>query len=314
MTLMVSALMEKPQLYQEGNDQMTAEGLKIGVNAPLFLDKIKEIGIYETLRKVKEIGFNVIELSQVTMTPENVAELCRACKDFKIEVASMTAAIEPMVAPEIEHIDNLTEDFDKIIEDCKILSCYELRIVLSPLDCLFEKGKLLEYVKKCDDMARKLKARGIGYSYHHHHWELHRLDPKTRETCLDVMINNSTDLGFELDTYWLWAGCVDPLKMIPRLKGRINVFHLKDYRVGKMNAEDFYSGDSERLRQAHNRIPEFAEIGEGALDMRAIIECAWENGTKYAFIEQDLHYGRDSFECIRISHDNLVKMGFGHCL
>lgn len=290
------------------------KGLKIGVNAPLFLDKINEIGIYETLRKIREIGFHVIELSQVTMTPENVSEIRRACRDFGIEVASMTAAIEHMEAPGIAHIDNLTDDFEKIMGDCEALGCRELRIVLSPLDCLYEKEKLLSYVKKCDDMAAKLKTYGIGYYYHHHHWEFYRLDQENRKTCMDIMIENSKDLGFELDTYWLWCACVDPMKIIPRLKGRIKIFHLKDYRVGKMNTEDFYSGDPDVLRQAINRIPEFAEVGEGALDMKAIIDCAVENGTEYAFIEQDLHYGRDSFECIKISYDNLVRMGFGECL
>ena len=34
-------------------------------------------------------------------------------------------------------------------------------------------------------------------------------------------------------------------------------------------------------------------------------------GSEYFLVEQDLTYGRDPFDCLKTSHDNLVKMGYG---
>ena len=38
--------------------------LKIGVNTPLLKESIAEIGIYDTLKWVAEIGYHYIEVSQ----------------------------------------------------------------------------------------------------------------------------------------------------------------------------------------------------------------------------------------------------------
>ena len=48
--------------------------------------------------------------------------------------------------------------------------------------------------------------------------------------------------------------------------------------------------------------------------MKAIIEAAVDGGAVYLPIEQDQTYGRDPFDCIRTSVDNLRGMGFGRYL
>ena len=55
---------------------------------------------------------------------------------------------------------------------------------------------------------------------------------------------------------------------------------------------------------------QFAEIGEGNLDFKAIIEACERTGVKYLPIEQDDTYGRDPFESLQISMDNLKALGF----
>ena len=56
---------------------------------------------------------------------------------------------------------------------------------------------------------------------------------------------------------------------------------------------------------------QFAEIGEGNLDMKAIIEASVKGGAIYLPIEQDQTYGLDPFDCIRTSVKNIRDMGFG---
>ena len=55
---------------------------------------------------------------------------------------------------------------------------------------------------------------------------------------------------------------------------------------------------------------EFAEVGEGNLDMPAIMEAGLESGAQYFFVEQDDPYGRDPFECLESLANHLRKMGY----
>ena len=50
----------------------------IGVQASTIKASFAQDGTYETLRKVADLGYRAIEISQVAMTPENVAEMRRA--------------------------------------------------------------------------------------------------------------------------------------------------------------------------------------------------------------------------------------------
>ena len=56
---------------------------------------------------------------------------------------------------------------------------------------------------------------------------------------------------------------------------------------------------------------EFAEIGEGSLPIRECIEAGLAGGSEYFLVEQDECYGRSPFESLKISHDNLVELGYG---
>ena len=47
----------------------------IGVQAMMLKDAFAQEGAFETLRKVSSIGYHAVEISQISMTAENVAEL-----------------------------------------------------------------------------------------------------------------------------------------------------------------------------------------------------------------------------------------------
>ena len=62
---------------------------KIGVQAMMLKDSFAEIGAFETLRKVSAIGYNAVEISQIPMTPENVAELDRSRTELGMDIAAL---------------------------------------------------------------------------------------------------------------------------------------------------------------------------------------------------------------------------------
>ncbi|NLD73806.1 MAG: sugar phosphate isomerase/epimerase [Chloroflexi bacterium] len=283
---------------------------KIGVIVMMLKQNFQDQGIYETFRSLKDIGYSSVEISQLAMTPENVAEIRRACDDFGIEVAAMSAGLEPSVRPagapqrpNMPRMENLAEDYDKIVADAKALDCTFLRMGMLPIQYLGSKEGLIEFANKADAMSDRLAQDGISFYYHTHHFEFVRYDG---QFALDIIRDNSHKIGFELDVHWIWRGGMDPAKFVRTYDGRVKLLHLKDYRIGQLTM----GGD---MRQAMAELVQFAEVGEGTLDMPAIIEAGLESGAQYLIIEQDQTYGRDPLESLRISAENLRKMGYADC-
>ncbi|MEK3726125.1 sugar phosphate isomerase/epimerase family protein [Paenibacillus sp. FSL H8-0034] len=279
---------------------------KIGVQMMMLKGKVEQIGVYETMRKINELGYRCVEVSQIPMTADNVSELKRASADFDIQIASLSAALEPMM-PGMPG-ETLAADFDKIVNDCKTLDCKFLRIGMLPLTTIGNKDKIMEFVKKADGVAAKLAEHGIELYYHNHHIEFQKYDG---EYLMDIIKNNTTHLGFEFDIHWIQRGGENPITYIKKYAGRIALLHLKDYRIGQIDMSALAGSlDMGKFMQAFTNVVEFAEVGEGNLDMKGIIEAGLESGSQYFLVEQDDVYGRDPFDCLKTSADNLRKMGY----
>ena len=113
--------------------------VKIGVQASTVKKSFEEVGPYETLKKLHEIGYNSIEISQVATTPENIAEIQKATADFGMEVASMSASLKPQV----KDGESLMTHYDKIVADCKAVGTDLLRIGMLPIDAMASLDKVL---------------------------------------------------------------------------------------------------------------------------------------------------------------------------
>lgn len=276
---------------------------KIGIQMMIFRKEIVENGVYNVIKKIHEIGFNCIEVSQVQMTSENVAEIKRACDEFGIEIAALSAAVEPM----IPGMESLQDDFDKIVADCKTLNCKYLRVGMLPFGYIGSLEKSLEFAKKCDEIADKLAEHGISFYYHNHHIEFIKYDGKY---LLDLIRDNTNKLGFEIDVHWVQRGGENPAEYIKQYKGKLELLHLKDYKVIEPDFSQLDPKDIAKFMQAFTDVIRFAEIGEGNLDFKSIIESGVETGAKYLIIEQDDTYGKDPYECLALSRENLIKLGY----
>ena len=277
----------------------------IGVIMMMYVRKVEELGAYAVLQKLSELGIHCVEISQIPMTPENVAAMKKACADFDIKVAACSAALEPM--GQGRGGDALSTDFDKIVADCKALDCNFLRIGMLPMTYMGNREKALAFVARADEMAARLAEHGIELYYHNHDVEFEKYDGKY---LLDIIKDSTKRLGFELDVHWIQRGGENPVSYIKQFAGRIKLIHLKDYRI-KLDLSELESGFSfDKFRAARANIVQFAEVGEGNLPMKEIIDTGLACGSRYFLIEQDQPYGRDPFDCTATSRDNLIKMGY----
>jgi len=271
---------------------------KIGVQMMMLKGKVEELGVYETMKKLSELGYHAVEVSQIPMTEENVSELKRASEDFDIEIAAMSAPLEPML-PGMEG-ETLTDNFDKIVNDCKTLNCHFLRIGMLPLNKISDKNKIMEFISDAEAMAIRLAEQGIELYYHTHHIEFQKYDG---EYLLDMMKNNTSKLGFELDVHWIQRAGENPVKIIEQYAERIALLHLKDYRIGTLDVTEEDLKDRGQFFGKFTNLIEFAEVGEGNLDINAVIDAGLKSGAQYFLIEQDDTYGKDqllifrSFKC-----------------
>lgn len=278
---------------------------KIGVQAMMLKEKFEELGPYETLKKVSELGYNSVEISQIPMTDENVAEIKRARDEFNLEVASLSANVKPAPGN-----DDLETNFDKIVDNCKTLDVDLVRIGMLPFESMKSLETVLDFCREANEYAIKLKEHGIKLYYHNHHVEFKKYDGKF---LLDIIAEECPDLGFEIDLHWVQRAGASPIDTLKRFAGKVDLIHLKDYRVGDIPEEAFASldeGDVMTFYNAFTNIIEFAELGQGSMDYKPIIEQALESGVRYMLVEQDMLYGRDPFDCLADSRDHLVELGY----
>ena len=174
------------------------------------------------------------------------------------------------------------------------------------MDCLGNRAKVLDFVRRADAMAERLAVHGIELYYHNHHLEFIRYDG---ELLLDIIKNSTQHMGFEIDVHWVHRGGENPVELLGRYSGRVKLLHLKDYRIAEMTMPEG-PFDPAKFFAAFLATVQFAEVGEGNLPMKAIIDAGLAAGSEYFLVEQDELYGRDPYDCLKTSRDNLFKLGY----
>ncbi|MGO2539751.1 MAG: sugar phosphate isomerase/epimerase family protein [Specibacter sp.] len=280
---------------------------KIGVQAMMLKDSFAEVGAFETLRKVSDLGYNAVEISQVPMDEKNVSELERAQTELGMDVASLSVMMEKPVGRPGESLKN---DFDKIVNDAKRLDTKLLRIGMLPFGAMTSIDAVIDFAKETNGYAERLQQEGLSLYYHNHHIEFAKFDGKYM---LDIINENSPAMGLEIDVHWVQRGGLDPVRTLEKYAGNTAMVHLKDYRIGMLPESALgylETGDFANFMTEFKNVVQFAEVGEGNLDFPSIIPAAQAAGAQYLLVEQDELYGRTVWEVLETSHRNLTAMGF----
>jgi sugar phosphate isomerase/epimerase len=112
----------------------------------------------------------------------------------------------------------------------------------------------LDGIKKACEMLNEanavVKNAGLKFAYHNHWFEIEVVDGKP---AIYHMIDNlASDVLFELDTYWVKVGGLDPVELVKELGERASLLHLKD-------------------GPANGREPAMTALGKGAMDIPGIL-------------------------------------------
>lgn len=234
-------------------------------------------GVEDTFKKVKAIGYQAVQVSGFgPVDPKQVAKLA---KDIGVTICAT-------------HMDweLFQQDIDAVIETHKLWNCKHSAIGGIFDEAYFSADGVKRFLDELAPIAQKLAAAGMDFSYHNHSHELVKYHGKT---WLGMLYDqgNPKQLKAEIDTFWIAHGGGDPAAWVKKCAGRIPLLHLKDMCI------------------TPTREQRFAEIGEGNLNWPAILAAAKASGVEWYIIEQDDCYGKDPFESLAISFNNLKAMG-----
>lgn len=277
----------------------------IGVQAMMLKSSFASVGSFDTLRRVSELGYHTAEISQIPMTAENVAGMVRARAELGVDIAALSAVLDPVPGG----ADSLSENFEKIVAECRALDTRFVRIGMMPLATMTSLDEVLAYCRRVDSMAVQLAEHGVTLCFHNHHMEFARFDGRW---LLDLILEAAPHLRLELDVHWVQRGGHDPVRSLRKYADSTDLVHLKDYRIGAVDPDLMRArmDSGWTWTEAFTANVQFAEVGEGTLDFRAIIDQALSTGVQYLFVEQDEFYGRDPFDCLATSRANLVALGY----
>jgi len=146
--------------------------------------------------------------------------------------------------------------------------------------------------------GEKCRAAGLKLFYHNHCFEF---EPMESTTPFQALLEHTDKnlVGLELDIFWVSVGGHDPVEILTKNPGRFPLMHLKNKAAGVP------------VQYKESTVPRtaFKEVGNGVLDIPAILRAASKAGVKHYFVEQDSTPG-DPVESMRQSYEYLSKLTF----
>jgi sugar phosphate isomerase/epimerase len=139
--------------------------------------------------------------------------------------------------------------------------------------------------EKINAAAAMLAPYGVKLHVHNHWWEYIPMGEKhAYEYMLEYL---APEVCFQVDTYWVKTGGVDPAKVVKLFGKRAPLLHIKD-------------------GPAQQKVHQTA-VGDGVLDFKGIVKAAAGN-TEWMIVELD-SCGTDMMEAVRKSCQYLTSQG-----
>lgn len=240
-----------------------------------------------TLKKLKAVGFDVVETAGLYGGTVQTLKGQLADAGLKTRACHM-------------NMGALSTDIDKHIADTLALGAGWL-VASSPktpgpidsskpwVQAMSEAMTKEAYQQNAEIIAQivpRIEAAGLKFAYHNHPMEFHDFDGQSG---LDIMLTGSDKARLELDLGWVAAAGHDPVAMIKKYKGRVDLLHIKDM---VKDAAGYRS----------------VELGKGMITWKPIFQTARAEGVKQFFVEQEDPYVRPIFESLAMSIAHLKSL------
>ena len=280
--------------------------LKLGIQLFSVRDEMAK-SVENTIRTLADIGYRRLELS-------NHNALNDFGTGFGMDASTFKKLLQECGMEVVTNTVNpFTDDnIDKLIE-------YHVEIgakgLVLPVVWYHTKDDVLRCCNDINRWGKKCHEAGLYFLFHNHFHEFQTFEGKT----VVQLVKENTDpdyVGFELDTYWAMRGGMDPIEVMKEMGNRCKALHQKDYTKGREDHIDLLHlvggngvtmEDFRRVTQEVHYEKDFTEIGDGIMDIQAIIDAALEyTGAEYILLEQD-HATIPQLDSVRRSFENFKR-------
>jgi sugar phosphate isomerase/epimerase len=167
-------------------------------------------------------------------------------------------------------------DPESIAREAKALKLKYAGCAWIPHSGDFDEKTCREAIDVFNRAGEVLAKHGIKFFYHVHGYEF---QPHKDGTLMDLLIQqtNPKTVTYEMDIFWVVFPNQDPVKLVEKYGKRWELVHLKDMK------KDTVTGSLAGGTDVRND----AALGEGKMDMPAILRAAKKAGVKWYFIEDE---------------------------
>ena len=240
-----------------------------------------------SLKKVSEIGYQQLELAGYAngkFYGYDPVEFRKLVEGLGMEILSSHTQVEAQGIT-LENATKMAEDHAKL----------GVKYCIQPWVVEEARTSIASYQKMAADwnkVGEIMKTYDIQFGYHNHNFEFDTIEGKVPYYDVFMVELDPSLVTMEIDLFWVTKAGQNPVEMFNRYPGRFQLFHMKDMFTRE---EPFF----------HTNTKDFAPVGEGFIDFKAILAAKETAGMKYMIVEQDRTEDGKPFDAIQKSITNL---------
>jgi len=262
---------------------------KVGIQT-YTLREIFEPDPVGTLKMIKEVGYDYVELNGRNFSERSPADLAAMIKDAGLYSPASHADYNAAV--------NTPEALAKT---CQTLGC-KFAIVPWVDEAQRSKEDWVRHAAAFERAGKIMRDNGVRLAYHNHQFEFDDLGGG--ETAMDILLNQTSpeNVDFELDLFWAALASVDVPGLFKKSPGRFKLCHVKD-----MKGDPKAYSDSRDYGDISKQL--MVNVGEGQLPFESYFAMNDISGMEYFITEHD-NPVKPYRNAIKVSHDTVRAMRF----
>jgi sugar phosphate isomerase/epimerase len=216
-----------------------------------------------TLDKVRDMGFKYVETAGTYgMPPAKFKEECEA-RGLTIVSAHLP-------------FEKFRDDLEGIVKEARALGVKYAGCAWIAHSGPFSEKGAREAAKVFNSAGEALAKHDIRFFYHTHGYEF---QPYGSGTLFDLLMTETKPefVTYEMDIFWVVHGGQNPVSLFEKYKGRFELAHLKDMKIGT----------PVNLRTGSTDVKNDVAMGTGLIPYRKILPAAEKAGVKWYFIEDE---------------------------
>ena len=248
-----------------------------------------EKDVFETFKKVKEIGYDGVELAG--LYGHSAEEITEYARQTGLEIISAHEGISGL-------------ENDDVLKMYSEIGVKYVVIPATPFDVNVNLPSISAAAERIKKIGESCKKHGLQLLFHNHFCEFDKIDGKAAIDYLFESVDKEL-LGAQLDTAWVNQVGLNPVDMMEKYSDRNPIVHIKDCIGKKTRSCPFGYKDV-----PENEIPEFSfmPIGQGMVNIGDIIEKCRERNMDWVIVEQDgATKGKTQMQCAEESANYLAE-------